>query len=311
MTHKSQEQSRVDAAFLHCRELTKRSARNFYYGLQLTPEPRRSAMFAIYAWMRRVDDLCDDADADDALSVGRLEKLRERTLVALSGVDPSLPACAVSASAPMPPDEAAMWTAFTATAERHRLWSSDFCEMVDEQILDLKPRHLESWEDTMRFCWGMASTVGRICISVWGYSGVTAPALAAERGYAFQLTNVLRDFAEDFDRGRVYLPAADFRSAGLTPSELRTWARPAECAGFIRQQVGRVRGFYADSSRLEAEIAGDCRATLWAMTEIYRGILERIASDPRAAMRTRVRLPIHNKSMIVWRARSLSRAAST
>jgi phytoene synthase len=279
----------VADALAHCRDVTRHRARNFYYGLKLTPEPKRSALYSIYAWMRRADDLVDSV-ADDA--GGRREAIdafRAATDAALDGADAG---------------DDWLWIALRDTASRYDLPRAAFHGVLDGQIEDLSGERYEKWSELRRYCERVASTVGLLCISVWGFRDPAARDLAVERGIAFQLTNILRDYKQDYDAGRVYLPDEDFHENRLTPDMLRRWGEPKRCREFVLDQVARAQSFYERSSPLEAMVTADCRPTLWAMTEIYRGLLNKLEAGPeRIVADQRLRLSSWHKGMIALRAR--------
>jgi len=283
-------------AIAECERITRERARNFWYGLKLTPEPQRSAMYAIYAWMREADDLADAEGYSPEERVERIARFRQETDAALAGE---------------PPGGRPVWRALAWVAQGDRLSAAEFHDMLDGQLSDVGPVRYETWDDLRGFCYRVASTVGLVCIRVWGYHDPEAPALAVERGIAFQLTNILRDYREDHDLGRVYLPAADFRRMDLTPEALRQWSMPAQCAEFMRAQCDRAEQFYERSAPLDRMITPECLPTLWAMTEIYHGLLLRIRANPAAVVgASRVRLPAWRKAWIAWRARRMHRAGS-
>jgi phytoene synthase len=154
-----------------------------------------------------------------------------------------------------------------------------------------------------KFCYQVAGTVGLVCIRIWGFRGQEAIKLAVERGIAFQLTNILRDLREDLDSDRCYLPLAEFRAMELTPEMVRAWSEPDRCAEFIRAQCERARAHYDRSAPLDAMIDATCLPTLWAMTEIYKGVLAKIEADPQLAVRGRARLSTLRKVWIALRAK--------
>lgn len=276
------------AALRHCREVTRREARNFYHGLRLSPEPKRGALYAIYAWMRRADDLADDAtDADEAEAA--LHLFREASDAALAGEaafdDPEL-------------------VALRAVARRYPLDAADFHDMIAGQLDDVRGRRYRTREDLEEYCRRVASSVGLVCIRIWGFEDPESPRLAVDRGIAFQCTNILRDFVEDHGRGRVYLPEDAFAAHGLDPDALLRWSDPERCGRFVLDEVARAEALYARSAALERMIDPACRPTLWAMTAIYRGILERIRRRPfRVVLGRRVRLAPTRKLAIALRAR--------
>ena len=155
-----------------------------------------------------------------------------------------------------------------------------------------------------RFCRLVASTVGRICIRIWGHDGTPdIEEVAAQRGIALQLTNVLRDLREDRERGRVYLPEDELDAAGLSIDDLLAWNVPDRCGDFVLEQVERARGHYAASTTLESHLHKSSRGTSWAMGEIYHRILQRIAEEPERVVRERVSLEGWEKTRIAMRAR--------
>ncbi len=279
-----------------CGEITRTQARNFWYGLKLTPEPQRSAMYVIYAWMRAADDLADAAGFSPEERVRRIAQFRAATDEALAG---------------RVPDESPIWRGLAWVARRHELAPQDFHDMLDGQLTDVGTPTYETWDDLRAFCYRVASTVGLVCIRIWGYEGVDAPALAIDRGIAFQLTNILRDYSEDYDMGRVYLPADEFRRMDLTPADLRAWRQPELCAEFVRAQCERAQHFYDGSAALDRMITPSCLPTLWAMTEIYHGILLKVRARPHAvASGQRVRLSTPRKAWIAFRAGRMAKHAA-
>jgi len=285
-------------AYEQCRRITRANARNFYFGLRLTPEPKRSSLYAIYSWMRLADDLVDDSAGDEAA----LGDFRERTGRVFRGAWRPHRDAGHAAEIDGHRD---MWLAFADTVQRFRLRETEFREMIEGQLSDLHGARYQTVDDLINYCRHVASTVGLVCIAIWGYDGSErARRLAEWRGIAFQLTNILRDYAEDYDAGRVYLPADDFARFGLTPSELRHWSRPEACLEFMRFQIKRAGEYYDRSAPLDALVHEDGRAALAAMTRIYRRLLDLIAVAPKraAAGTARIRVATSRKIMIGLRA---------
>lgn len=283
------------AAWETCREVTRTRARNFYYGLRLTPEPRRSAIFAIYAWMRGADDAVDEVGTGQARA-RRLEEYHRTTVDVLEGR---------TGVAGM----GGLWVAFAATVRSYPLDHSIFHDMIEGLRVDLEGRRFTTDEELSRYCYCVAGTAGLSCLAIWGLRPGTdserARRLAVHRGEAFQRTNILRDFGQDFDETppRVYLPDESWQRHGLTAAELRAWSRPEQGMALLREQIALTRGHYAASAGLEEMIDPACAPTLWAMTRIYTGLLDRIEADPRRIVSAaRVRLPSVRKASIALNA---------
>lgn len=279
-----------------CGRIVKSRARNFWYGLRLTPEPKRSSLYAIYAWMREVDDIADeDGAAVDARRL-ELDAFRARTHRAFEGEVDSDP----------------WWRAFGHTVRRHTLQRGPFDAMIDGQDADLDWTTCADRDALERFCWQVASTVGLICVRVWGHDGSPdVDRMAVDRGKAFQLTNIVRDLREDRARGRTYLPADELEAAGLDIDGLLAWRDPIRCRDFIRGQVAHAEAYFRASAGLDAHLDAECRATSWAMTQIYHELLQRIDRDPSRVVRARVGLGSIRKMTIAWRARRLARGVAS
>ncbi len=264
---------RLAAAFDHCRAIAKARARNFYYGLRLTPEPRRSAIYAVYAWMRAADDIAD-APGDTAGRRHRLDEFAAATRAALAAPD----------FAPGDPT----LLAFATTVRAYDLDPAWFADVILGLQGDLDAAPMPDDPALTTYCYRVAGTVGLSCVGIWGLRPGADPDRAAElakiQGQAFQRTNILRDFAEDFDLSpsRVYLPLDAFARHGITPDILRAWSSPAACERFVLEQATIARNAYQQAAPLRAIIDPACAPTLWAMTEIYSGILAAIERSPRA-----------------------------
>ena len=304
----------------YCEQLTRAKARNFYYGLKLLPEPKRSDMFALYAYMRLIDDIADGEDDNGEVQVrvngnehingsgclqpARTSEQREHDLEAWRVVTGAV-LVGDARFAAAAGHEA--WPAFADMARRNRLPQRLFDDVIAGQRQDLRPAAFETFDQLHEYCYRVAGTVGLASIHVWGFTGGDdTRQLAIDRGVAFQLTNILRDIREDADRGRTYLPQDDLAAAGLTGDDVR--AGRADAGRFVelmRQQIARAELYYERSAGLESRIAPDSRPTLVAMTEIYRGLLRKLAADPARVLRERVSLSLFTKVLIGWRARRM------
>ena len=293
--------SALQHSFATCENITRTRARNFFYGLKLAPEPKRSALFALYAWMRTGDDLVDeDRHLSDDQLASRIAQFRQQTDAALSGQ---------LRDADLDKVDHSWWIAFSHTAQHYQLEAEYFHDMLRGQLRDVEQQSYATFDDLKQYCYEVASTVGLLCVSIWGYADESALELAVDRGIAFQLTNILRDFAEDFDRGCVYLPHESFTSHELTPGSLRHWESPQRCNAFWKEQIALAQSYYDRSRALIDLINTDCRPVLWAMTTIYESLLKKLATNPqRTVIGKRMKLSPLRKSMIAIEARRMSKS---
>ncbi len=284
---------RLAASFDHCRRVSRRRARNFYYGMKLTPEPKRSAMYAIYAFMRACDDLADDAALgnDAAARLQRIESFRAQMLDAMQGRLPDGP----------------IWPAFRHVMARFPIDAAHLHAMLDGQACDLRKHRYADFAELRDYCFKVASVVGLVCVSVWSHDGHSDNLqMAEDRGVALQLTNILRDVVEDAQGDRVYLPADELARFGFDAESFKALVLSGRADErfdrLMAFQIDRARGFYESSALLDNRIDRTCRPTIWAVTHIYRRLLEKIAADPRRVLAGRVRLSSFTKGMIAARA---------
>jgi 15-cis-phytoene synthase len=286
----------------YCRDLTKRQAANFYHGMKLLPEPKRSAMYALYAYMRLVDDIADD-DANERTLAQRRQELDEWQTLTHLAYSPS-PDQLITLS------PCQVWPAFIDLIGTYHIPQKIFDDMIAGQRQDLTASPIQTFADLHAYCYRVASVVGIASLYVWGFDTNSASAqetlqLATDRGVAFQLTNVLRDLREDASRNRCYLPQDELARFNVTPPQIASDSSLADNPAFLalmQFQIDRARSYYENSAPLDERIAADARPTLRAMSAIYRGILEKIAADPARVLTHRVRLSKLQKLLIAWRA---------
>jgi phytoene synthase len=307
----------LSSSFALCRQITRRAARNFYYGLRLTPEPRRSAVYSIYAWMRRADDLVDEP-APVETRRARLAEFAHQTDRAMRGdlgfagdAPPKTPS-----NRPGTQTEC-FWPALAATLSSYPIDQQHIRDMLAGLTEDLSHDGYATRAELDRYCYRVGSTVGLVCVAIWGLREGTSAEAAREksiaRGRAFQLTNILRDIGQDYDDlpRRVYVPREDLHRHGLTAAQLRAWDQPQACRALVMEMVERARALYAASAGLEEMIDAECAPAMWGMTRIYAGLLDVIAVDPRRVMTgPRVRLSSLQKGLIAVRAYVKARAGA-
>ena len=241
-------------SFEHCRRITRTRARNFYYGLKPTPEPKRSALYAIYAFMRACDDMADEPTNDgSAATRSVIESFRLKMDRILTGSEAQQEYTDGAGGFDL------LWPAFKHTMTTYPIDPAYMHAMLDGQLRDLDKSDFQTFDQLYDYCYKVASIVGLTCISVWGYSGGEQTRRLAEyRGIAFQLTNILRDLTEDADRNRIYLPTEDLTQHGFTPDTFRAHlldrTTTPEMTRLIAYQADRAYNYYQRSADLESFI---------------------------------------------------------
>ena len=283
----------VAAAYEVCKKIAKREAKNFYYSFRVLPRHKRLAMCAIYAFMRRADDIADD-------ETHTVEE--RRTMMAAW-----LKAWRASTTEKGDP----VFVAVRDTQARFNIGDDLLEELVQGTSMDLAPSASGNGEtpvyldfaELYRYCYLVASVVGLVCIRIFGYSDLRAERLAEETGIAFQLTNIIRDVKEDAQRNRVYLPLDLLAKYSSDTNGIRAIAEgerlmPSQRA-MLRSLGEKAELFYASADDLLPLIDRDSRAALWVLVTIYRNLLRRIAHADYDVFTRRVSLPTASKLLIL------------
>jgi 15-cis-phytoene synthase len=279
------------AAIRYCEAVTRREAKNFWYGIRLLPATKRRVLAAVYAMSRRVDDIGDGRLPVAEKWAALAEVKRSLENVHRGSDDPILAALGESLDVCPLPLEA-------------------FCDLVDGVLMDVEGTSFESFDDLLPYCRRVAGSVGRLSLAVFFAGDVAAPeafcTMADDLGVALQLTNILRDIREDLGNGRVYLPAEDLQRFGadLQPGRALD-SLPGDHAlhDVMRFEAGRAFAWYAKGLQLLPLLDRRSAASAGAMAGIYLRLLEQqIVADPAAALRQRQSLPGKAKAMVAVRA---------
>jgi len=294
--------AQLTMAYSVCRGITRTNAKNFYYAFLVLPKRKRESLCAVYAFMRRCDDIADDP----ALSVDERHYKLDAWLDALHRAqqgepsdDPILLALIDTQRRYTIPagllDELAMGTAMDVVPETESLEGS-VPERVPVPGLTVQ---YQTFEDLKVYCHRVASVVGLVCIHVFGYRDPAAEALAEQCGLAFQLTNIIRDVQEDAAMGRVYLPEEDLARFGLGAAELLAAPDPARFRPLLAMEADRAREYYRAGEELSSYISEDSQPALWVLVNIYRRLLEKIAEREYDVFSGRVSLTVSEKLRIL------------
>jgi phytoene synthase len=249
----------ISAAYEHCDELTRRAASNFAWAFRLLPADRRRALSAVYAFCRSADDLADEPG--DVADVPRLlARWRDELAAAYDG-RPTHP----------------IGVALADAVQRFAIPRAHFEAVVAGVEMDTTRSRYETWEDDLAlYCYRVAGAVGLICIEIFGYRNQSAREYAVELGLAFQLTNILRDVAEDAARGRIYVPSADLRRFGVSEDDLLAGRFTEAFREVMAFESARAGEHYGRARFLLAEEDRASLAPAEAMRLIYEQLLRRI-----------------------------------
>jgi phytoene synthase len=249
-------------------------------------------MDALYAFTRYTDDLADNAQPVSERREA-LARWRKSLVEALSGDLDLLPGHDAAGGRPEGPDQLpgeALLPALADTVARFRVPAEHLFAVIDGVAMDLDRARYETFDELATYCHRVASAVGLACIHIWGFRGDEALGPARKCGIAFQMTNILRDLAEDAQQGRVYLPLEDLRRFEYSEEDLRDGVVDARFDRLVQFEVDRARRFYHQGADLFDRLEPDGRRIFGMMTSVYHRLLERIGHRPREVFGRRVRL---------------------
>jgi phytoene synthase len=274
-------------SYRYCATVSRREARNFYYGFLLLPPERRRSMCSLYAYMRKTDDLADEP-GDARQKHTALDAWRAALDRALRG-------------------DGGDWPGFPALADavrRHAIPARYLHEVIDGVLMDLEPRGYATFDELAVYCDRVASAVGRSCLHVWGFrsEGGRAEELANDYGLALQLTNILRDVREDARNGRVYLPGEDLARFGVERADLLSDRLTDRLRLLFEFQARRAYGLYDRAAPLAGLVAPAGRPVLRAIVGIYRALLDEIVRRDYDVLSARVALPPWRKAAVALRS---------
>ncbi|NJN30808.1 MAG: phytoene synthase [Synechococcales cyanobacterium RM1_1_8] len=282
---RSAPQMSVDEAYERCREVTATYSKSFYLATLLMTEQKRRAIWAIYLWCRRTDELVD-GPAAATTTPATLDRWERQLELLFNGV-------AVD-------DED---VALVDTLANFAIDIQPFRDMIDGQRMDLERNRYETFEELKLYCYRVAGTVGLMSTVVMGADPPTAvapwdkPRLrppteeAVALGMANQLTNILRDVGEDARRGRIYLPLEDLAMFDYTEAELMQGLVDDRWRALMKFQIQRARKYYAEAEQGIRALNQNARWPVWSSLMVYSQILDAIEANDYDVFSQRAYVP--------------------
>lgn len=274
-----------------CREITRKHAKSFYFASFPLPQEKRRAAYAVYAFCRYADDLVDEAPpgSDIAAAVSALEKTFDA--IVHQG-DRKLPFA----------------SAFADAVQRFHLEKLPFMELVEGVGRDQGPIRMQNWEELRDYCYHVASVVGLVMCPILGLQDPAGNARAIDLGIAMQLTNILRDVGEDLQRDRIYLPADELATFGLSEADLRRGLVDSRWIALMKFQTERAETYYrSGESGIPLLAADGSQLTVWLMRDIYADILRQIEAIGYNSFQRRAFTPLSRKLLLALAAWQKSR----
>ncbi|XP_038874358.1 LOW QUALITY PROTEIN: phytoene synthase 2, chloroplastic-like [Benincasa hispida] len=257
----------LSEAYARCGEVCAEYAKTFYLGTQLMTPERRRAVWAIYVWCRRTDELVDGPNASH-ITPKALERWEKRLTDLFEGRPYDMYDAALS-----------------DTVSKYPVDIQPFKDMIEGMRLDLRKSRYENFDELYLYCYYVAGTVGLMSVPVMGLAPESKASVesvynaALALGLANQLTNILRDVGEDARRGRVYLPQDELAQAGLCDEDIFRGKVTDKWRFFMKGQIKRARRFFDEAEKGVAELSAASRWPVWASLMLYKQILDSIEAN--------------------------------
>lgn len=263
-------------AYEFCGKVAAHHSKSFYMASGLLPEEKRSAVRALYAFCRTVDDIVDEGSV-----VGR-----EVELDYWRGVSQGL----IQARS-----DDLIAQAWSDARSRYHIPPRYALQLIDGVSRDLNQKRYKTFDDLATYCYGVASTVGLMSMYIVGFKSNEALPYAIKLGVALQMTNILRDIGEDFANGRVYLPKDELKAFGITEKQLAAGEVNDAWRNFMRYQIDRTRRLYAEAEKGIPYLERDGQMAIGASASFYQGILDAIEANDYDVFSTRASLTAWDK----------------
>ncbi|CAL9041232.1 unnamed protein product [Musa banksii] len=257
----------LDAAYERCGEVCAEYAKTFYLGTMLMTPERRKAIWAIYVWCRRTDELVDGPNASH-ITPTALDRWSNRLEDLFAGRPYDMYDAALS-----------------DTVSNFPVDMQPFKDMIEGMRMDLRKSRYKNFDELYLYCYYVAGTVGLMSVPVMGIapdskaSAESVYSAALALGIANQLTNILRDVGEDSRRGRVYLPQDELAHAGLSDDDVFEGRVTDKWRTFMKGQITRARMFFDEAEKGIYELNSASRWPVLASLLLYRQILDAIEAN--------------------------------
>ena len=300
----------IDTAYDYCEELTRVEAGNFYHSFKYLPNEARRAICAYYAFCRRADDIADGdyvdlfpgGSSEDPEAIeyrADIERLTGSSpVVARDHYDDRMSQLfyyrkKLSTAYGQITSTDPIFIALKDTIHRYNIPRQLLDDMISGMEDDFHQNRYETFEELYSYCYRVASTVGLVCIEIYGYDDLAAREFSEAWGIFMQLTNIIRDVAEDAERDRIYLPMEDLRRYGISEQDVKSGADLLEHPGwkpFVEEYISRAETYRDKAFKLLPLLDRQSRYSPAAMMAFYESILKKINKSEGDVFTQRVQL---------------------
>jgi len=268
----------------YCQQKAAASGSSFYYSFLFLPKPKRQAITALYAFCREVDDVADECTD---INIARTKLAWWRAEISnLYADNPQHPVTQALAEA----------------VRTYNLAEEHFLEIIDGMEMDLDQNRYLDFKELQLYCYRVASVVGLLSASIFGYSDRHTLKYAHDLGLAFQLTNIIRDVGEDARRGRIYLPMDELAQHAVSEDDILHGRETDNVRRLLEFQIDRAQDYYRRAFDALPEADRRDQRTGLIMAAIYRALLDEIRRGGcEKVLNQRISLTPLRKLWLAWK----------
>ena len=273
------------------KEISKKSNSSFYYAFNLLPSAKRDAMNTVYAFCRQTDDIVDEGNDPASLKYEKLRKWRIELEKSFSGHSEYL-----------------ILNKLSSTIQKFNIPLEPFFELLKGMEMDLQKNRYLTFDDLQLYCYRVASTVGLMCVEIFGYKHASTRDFAVNLGIALQLTNILRDIKKDAENGRIYLPQEDLKKFNYNENDILNQTYNSNFTEMMKYESDRAKEYF---DKATASLNIEDKAEMFAaraMQHIYYKMLGKIVDVDYDVYNNNIKVSTFQKvgiSVGVWAKYSL------
>ena len=274
-------ESDLTISYQICEQLVKSHTTSFYMASKTLPSHKRKAIYAVYAFCRFCDDIVDNNN-----------RVVEKK-IALDEIKSNL--ISHNKSRSIKP----IMLALKDVIDEYQIPVEYFEDLIVGMESDIDFMRYNTFEQLKQYCYRVASTVGLMCLHIFGYEEEKCKNLAKDLGIAMQLTNIIRDIKEDFDLNRIYIPKEDFDNTGYTYDDLKNANTNSNFNNLMAIQISRAEKYFCKSRSLKQLVNKDSQLCLELIAEVYIRLLKQMNKNPNLILFQRTKLTLIDKISLV------------
>ena len=274
-------ESDLTISYQICEKLVKSQTTSFYMASKTLPYHKRKAIYAVYAFCRFCDNIVDNTN----------KPVEKKT--ALNEIKANL--ISDNKSGSINP----IMLALKDVIYEYEITIEYFKDLIIGMESDIDFIQYKTFEQLKQYCYRVASTVGLMCLNIFGYEEEKCKTLAKDLGIAMQLTNIIRDIKEDFDLNRIYIPKEDFDNTGYTYDDLKNANTNSNFNNLIKIQISRAEKYFSTSKSLKQLVNKDSQMCLELIAEVYIRLLKQMNKSTDLILIQRTKLTFIDKISLV------------